>query len=90
MTKELFEKLEEALLVLANTLEFYYFLTTNCRSLNFSDHISPAKWNSGDQEQVQGNQNVLLHLYNVLVYIFQQAFYSVSKVSLLALLSVNQ
>ncbi len=82
VAKELFEKLQRVLLVLANTLEFYHFLSSNCRSLNFSEHVSPAQWSSNDQEQVQGNQNVLLHLYNVLVYTFQQAFYAVSKVSL--------
>ncbi len=82
--KELFAKLEAVLLLLANTLELYYFITTNCRSLNFSEPVSPPQWKSCDQEQVQGNHSVLLDLYNVLVYTFQQAFYSVSKVSLLS------
>ena len=75
--KELFIRLEVVLVLLANALEFHHFLFTSCESLNLS---TPLTQREGDL-QGQNTEDTLVSFHNVLVYTFQQAFYSISRVS---------
>ena len=74
--KELFMRLEVVLVLLANALEFHHFLSTSCESLNLSASSSQREGGQG-----QDAEDTLVSFNNVLVYIFQQAFYSISRVS---------
>ena len=84
LIEELLSLLQPVFFWLANILEFYHFLTTRQSSLNLVPPFSPdtEAVTNGDTETKQTNEeeNPLVTLQNVMVYVFQQAFYPVSKV----------
>lgn len=75
MKKDLFPLLEPVFLWLANTLEFYHFLVAHRGSL----HLPGMAADSGHTPK-EGDDNPVSTLYSILVYAYQQTFYSVSKV----------
>lgn len=85
LKKELFPLLEPVVFWLANALEYYNFLVTHSSSLHLPpptspDHTPRAR-GEGEEGEEEEQESAVSTLYNILVYAYQQAFYSVSKVS---------
>ena len=73
LLQELFPLLRPVFFWLANTLELYQFFTNLCDPLEFP--IPPPT-----MEEETDKEDPLSTLYSILLYTFQQAFYSISKV----------
>lgn len=76
LQQELLPLLHPVLFWLANSLEFYQFLTTSCDPLEFPTPSSRKESNAEEGKE----EDPLSTLHSVLLYTFQQAFYSISKV----------
>ena len=76
LLQELFPLLRPVFFWLANTLELYQFFTTLCDPLEFP--VPPPT--TEDTTEETDKEDPLSTLYSILLYTFQQAFYSISKV----------
>ena len=80
--KELFPLLEPVFYWLANTLEFYNFLELHQTSLGNSSTCSRRdnEKSSSNLGKEEDEEKPMETLYSILVYVYQQAFYPISKV----------